>query len=46
MEKLVHNIEINIFEKDENYLNLIYESFGQILPLDFKKEKKLYYVIL
>ncbi len=39
MEKLVHNIEINVFEKDETHLSLIYESFGQILPLDFKKEK-------
>ena len=39
MVKLVHNIEISVFEKEEQILNSIYETFNKILPVDFKKEK-------
>jgi len=39
MDKLVHNIKINVLEKDETHINLIYKSLEQILPLDYKKEK-------
>ena len=39
MDKLVHNIEINVFEKYVSLINLIYKSFNKILPIDFEKEK-------
>jgi RNA binding exosome subunit len=39
MVKLVHNIEISVFEKEEQILNSIYKTFNKILPIDFNKEK-------
>jgi RNA binding exosome subunit len=39
MKKLLHNIEIKVFEKDESQIHLISKSFSLILPIDFEKEK-------
>jgi hypothetical protein len=39
MNKLVHNIEIKVFEKDESILLLIYKILNLILPINFKNER-------
>ena len=39
MIKLIHSIQINVFEKDENNLEKINQIFQSLLPVDFIKEK-------
>ena len=39
MKRLVHSIEIRVFEKDASFISGIYDSFSEILPIDFDKEK-------
>ena len=39
MEKLIHSIQINVFEKKEENLESVKSSFSIILPIDYKKEK-------
>ena len=39
MKKLVHNISVNVFEKDPEQIDESLMVFHRLLPLDFKKEK-------
>lgn len=39
MKRLVHSIETRVFEKDVSCISGIYDSFSELLPIDFNKEK-------
>jgi len=39
MNKLVHSIQINVLEKNEENLEKIHQSFSFLLPIDYEKEK-------
>jgi RNA binding exosome subunit len=39
MIKNIHNINVNVFEKDIKKINDITNIFHNLLPIDFKKEK-------
>jgi RNA-binding protein len=39
MEKLVHSISLNVFERQAENLPSIYEVFHRFLPLDFEKNR-------
>jgi RNA binding exosome subunit len=39
MQKLIHSIQLNVFEKNENEVEKIINLYHVILPIDFKKEK-------
>ena len=39
MKRLVHSIETRVFEKDASCISDIYDSFSELLPIDFDKEK-------
>mgnify|MGYP006290832915 CR=1 FL=1 len=39
MKRLVHNISVRVFEKDNDQLNSTKNLFYKLLPVDFEKEK-------
>lgn len=39
MKKLVHNIQIRVFEKNPKRIDITKSGLNELLPVDFKKEK-------
>ena len=39
MQKQIHSIKINVFEKNQDEIEKINQIYQYLLPLDFKKEK-------
>ena len=39
MQKQIHSIKINVFEKNQDEIETINQVYQYLLPLDFKKEK-------
>ena len=38
MDKLIHSIQVNVFETQEDAIQKIKDTYQKLLPLDFKKE--------